>query len=249
MNEVFKLSKANDKLAKLSRRVGRKVRSMSLKAGYSCPGAKDCLAKFDSAKRLKLVGPDTEFVCFAASLEAIFPGFDSNNGHNFALVVASKSEAELTELILRSLEANKVKDGEIFRVHIAGDFLNAKYFRAWMRAAAMRPGVHFYAYTKSLHYWIENKALVPANFNLTASKGGKFDHLIKPNGLKYSEVVFSEGQAEGLRLEIDHDDWHAAFGRNSFALLIHGAQKAGSKAAAAVAELNRIKRQGQSQAA
>ena len=124
MNEVFKLSKANDKLAKLSRRVGRKVRSMSLKAGYSCPGARDCLAKFDSAKREKIIGPETGFVCFAASLESIFGGFDSNNWHNFKLVTQSKSEAQLLELILRSLAT--VSEGEIFRVHIAWDFLNAK---------------------------------------------------------------------------------------------------------------------------
>ena len=234
---LLKFSEANDKLKKLQNRTGRKVRSMSLKAGYSCPGAKDCKAHSDSVKRLKVAGKDTEFVCFAASLEAIFPGFNANNQHNFDLVVRTKAEDQLVELILRSLEANGVKDGEIFRPHIAGDYVSEKYFRAWMRAAALRPLVHFYACTKSVHYWIRNLDLVPSNFNLTASKGGRFDALISEHGLKYSQVVYSEAEAEALGLEIDHDDSHACFGDKPFGLLIHGAQKKGSKAAEAVAEI------------
>jgi len=35
-------------------------------------------------------------------------------------------------------------------------------------------------------------------------------------------------------LEIDHDDTHAAFGKENFALLIHGTQPAGSAASKAL---------------
>jgi len=44
-------------------------------------------------------------------------------------------------------------------------------------------------------------------------------------------------EAKQKGLEIDHDDTHAAYGEKDFALLIHGQQPTGSKAAAAVRAL------------
>jgi hypothetical protein len=40
-------------------------------------------------------------------------------------------------------------------------------------------------------------------------------------------------------MEIDHDDYHAAFGKKNFALLIHGTQPKGSMASQALQELKR----------
>ena len=54
-----------------------------------------------------------------------------------------------------------------------------------------------------------------------------------------AEDVYSEAEAEKSGLEIDHDDYHAAFGKKSFALLIHGTQPAKSAASQAVQELKR----------
>ena len=54
-----------------------------------------------------------------------------------------------------------------------------------------------------------------------------------------TKVIMRRGQAG--RLEIDHDDSHAADPtrrRKSFALLIHGVQPKGSAASAAVRALN-----------
>jgi hypothetical protein len=136
-------------------------------------------------------------------------------------------------LILESLSA----DIGLVRVHVSGDFYSEMYFRAWMSVAAQRPETVFYAYTKSLRIWVDNLHLVPANFKLNASKGGRWDHLIKEHGLKYAEVVFSVDQAEGLGLEIDHDDSHAFAQEGSFALLLHSTQPAGSIAAKALSAL------------
>ena len=69
---------------------------------------------------------------------------------------------------------------------------------------------------------------------LTASRGGKYDDLIDLHAWKEAIVVFSEEEAEELDLEIDHDDSHAAFGAEDFALLIHGTQPAGSAASEAL---------------
>jgi hypothetical protein len=75
---------------------------------------------------------------------------------------------------------------------------------------------------------------IPSNLSITASEGGKWDSLIQENGLKSSKVVFSIEEAAVLGLDIDHDDSHAAVGEDSFALLIHGQQRKGSKAAEAL---------------
>ena len=109
-----------------------------------------------------------------------------------------------------------------------------KYFMAWIKVAERNPTVLFYAYTKSLTYWVRSRNLVPGNLVLTASYGGRDDHLIAEHGLRSAKVVFSVAEAEKLGLEIDHDDSHACDptkANQDFALLIHGVQPKGSKAA------------------
>ena len=84
--------------------------------------------------------------------------------------------------------------------------------------------------------------MIPYNFKLTASKGGRFDEKIEALGLKSAEVFLSEEEASMANLEIDHDDSHAAdpTKRNdSFALLIHGIQPKGSKAADSIKKLKK----------
>jgi len=128
-------------------------------------------------------------------------------------------------------------------VHVSGDFFSVDYFKAWMRIAALHPKMTFYAYTKSVRTWVDNRENVPVNFKLTASHGGRHDQMIEQYKLKYALVVFSVEQAERLGLEIDHDDSHAYGSERSFALLLHGTQKAGSIAAKA---LSALKAQGHS---
>ena len=82
------------------------------------------------------------------------------------------------------------------------------------------------------------------NFVLTASRGGRDDDMIDRDNLRESVVVFSEDEAYNRGLEIDHDDSHAAvpeWRNNSFALLVHGVQPKGSKAAEALKILKRDK--------
>jgi methionyl-tRNA formyltransferase len=140
----------------------------------------------------------------------------------------------MAELICESLP--KV---DIVRIHVSGDFFNAAYFLAWCKAAARNPQILFYAYTKSLPIWIANRASVPSNLVLTASQGGLHDSLIAQHGLKTAQVVFSIEEANKLGLVIDHDDTHAMDANcQSFALLIHNVQPAGSEASKAMQALN-----------
>jgi hypothetical protein len=144
----------------------------------------------------------------------------------------------MVELIHNSLP----KDVGIVRIHVAGDFFNQEYMQAWYTVALRNPRTLFYAYTKSLRFWVGGISEFPEiwNFVLTASYGGRDDHMIDEFNLRSAKVVFSEAEAEELGLAIDHDDSHAAkptLRDDSFALLIHGTQPAGSEASTALKKL------------
>ena len=206
--------------------------TFSLPAGYSCPFAHNCLSKADrNSGRIK-DGPSTKFRCYAASME-IRPAIRRSRWHNFKLLRACKSTQEMTQLILDSLS----RYAGYVRVHCSGDFFSQQYFDAWLAVACLRPETQFYTYTKSLPFWVARLGKIPANFILTASKGGQHDSLIDTHGLRYAQVVYSEAEAQTLGLPIDHDDSHAMQPDGNFALLIHGTQPAGTEAAKAVATL------------
>ncbi len=217
----------------------RKVYSFDLLSGWSCPFAKDCLSKvyeINGSRKLK-DGPFTQFRCFSASQEALLTGVYNKRKANLDLMRANHTSALLMADLLNDMMPD---DAGIIRIHVAGDFFNRNYFLAWLWVAVYNPSVLFYAYTKSLNYWTDNLDIIPNNFILTASRGGKLDILIDEHNLRESVVVYSEKQADNLGLEIDHDDSHAAipaWKNRSFALLIHGVQPAGSEASKALRKL------------
>ena len=66
------------------------------------------------------------------------------------------------------------------RIHDAGDFFDDQYLRDWLEVAAATPDVVFYAYTKSVTMYraAEALGLVPANFVVIFSMGGRQDELV-----------------------------------------------------------------------
>lgn len=177
-------------------------------------------------------GPNQIFRCFAAALEVAFRGFRENNRYNLKLLSACKRSSEVAALLLRSIP----EKATAMRVHVSGDFFSQTYFDGWMLAAAKRPDVKFYAYTKSLsrwRSWLERHGSLPRNFTLTASEGGKFDHLIQPDWVT-ARVVFHPKEAKKAGLKVDHDDKLASNPKGSFALVLHGVQQKGTNAAAAI---------------
>ena len=218
---LLKFGKGNAKL-------GKDVWTFSLPSGYACPMAHACLSKADKVTGKITDGKATEFRCFSASQESLYPSVRKARWYNFG-ALRGLTQTQMTSLIELSLPSK----AEIVRVHVAGDFFSQAYFDAWMAVARNNPDVLFYAYTKSLPYWIARLGTIPENFVLTASEGGRKDNLIAEYGLRSARVVYSVQEAANLNLEIDHDDSHAMKQGPSFALLIHGIQPAGSKAASA----------------
>lgn len=238
----LKFSKGNAKLDK-------RVVTFSLPAGVTCPGANECKSmavKDANGKRTIKDGPKTKFRCFAASQEVLFKNTYESRAHNLRLLKAcGKGKAgriAMATLINESLP----KKAKYVRVHVSGDFYSQAYFNAWLAVAEANPKVLFYAYTKSLHFWVKKLGLIPSNFVLTASVGGKHDLLIHAHNLRYAKVVYSEDEANNLGLAIDHDDTLAMVNGPSFALLLHGTQPEGSEAGKAWSKLKKAGKSGYS---
>jgi len=234
---MLKFSRGNAKLNALENVIGGQVWTFSLLSGHTCPFAHDCLSKaidVDGKKHIE-DGPHTQFRCFSASQEVIFPGVYNSRKHNWDMLRDCKNSIHaMTLLLLDSIPRN----AKAIRIHVGGDFFSLNYMIAWIEAARLIPAIHFYGYTKSLPLWVHCRDMIPSNFVLTASRGGKRDDMIGLHGLREARVVFSVAEAESLGLPIDHDDSHAYNPGGSFALLLHGIQPKGTEAAEALKKLD-----------
>jgi hypothetical protein len=212
----------------------------------SCPFAKDCAAspvpmdadgnilprtRWREATNWKIVnGEHQQFRCYAASLEVIFKGLRENAHHNLDMLQAARKAGGrwgMAALIERSLKRAGAWDTKsVLRLHSSGEFFTAGYLDAWIDVARATPSNRYYAYTKAVGWVVARRDRIPSNLNITMSRGGTQDDLISRFGLKESVVVGSEEEAAALGLEVDHDDSHALFGSESFALVIHGSGNA-----------------------
>lgn len=204
----------------------------NLPAGKTCPGALFCKSFAvvdDNGKRSIQDGKHTVFRCFAASSEVQYDGAFYNRANNLQTIVdylAVGIDHTATQINV-ALQHFKTRNTQLVRIHESGDFFSQAYLEAWVKVAQMNPTLKFYCYSKSLEFFI-NKEL-PSNFYLTASYGGKFDHMID-EGLfpRYSKVFMTEADANAAGLVVDHDDSHC-FEDAPFALLVHGTQPKGSE--------------------
>ena len=225
-----------------------------LPAGKTCPGAKDCHSWVNVdqyGKRSIQDGYFSDFRCYAASQEVLFTNLYKKRLYNLNLIKEALKDDQLKKslfstisLILRSIEKYETKKIKKIRVHSSGDFFNMAYLDAWVAVAKIKPHLKFYFYSKSLNLFI-NKPL-PKNMFLTCSMGGLYDHLI-PHFKRYAVVVYSKSEAytlgllhQGKGYKIDKDD-SSCFKNEAFALLLHGSQPKGSRAAAALSQIKKDK--------
>jgi hypothetical protein len=246
---MLKFSAANDKTAKLGK-VGslaqflpdkRKIYSLDLLAGETCPGAKDCKSQvvLVGGKRKIQDGPDCQFRCFAASMEVRLPAVYALHKHNSDTLRGLGSQGKIYSQLARDLPPNC----GILRLHVSGDFFSLNYLRAAYRLAKSRPDVLFYCYTKSLKYLAKLNAedlsigrILP-NFRVTGSVGGRYDDMLDPLGLRTATVVFDHDTLTDIPL--DSDDSHASTEGGDFRLLLHATQPPGSPASKALVTLRR----------
>ena len=179
------------------------VYEWNLPTGSSCPFALECkvtvdriTGKFDIYKG--------QYKCYAASPER-FPAVRMHRHRNFDLV--KKGGIPIIP-----------NDCLAIRIHSAGDFFNQKYFDTWVQLAKDNPRVEMWAYTKSLQYWVKRINDIPKNLVLTASYGGKQDHLIEKHKLK-NVIVYKDLASVPPDRPIDNNDDWARIPNQNFALL------------------------------
>lgn len=227
--------------AKLSIKIG----TFSLPAGKTCMGANLCKTwvsvKEDGRATLiqSELSPEDEakrFRCFAASAEVKYPNYRNVVNENLDALreVGIDNPLAMADLIHSQLPRKYPK----FRIHVGGDFFNEEYLLAWNVVAERNPDKLFYAYTKSIPFWVKYKNDISPNFVLTASYGGIYDKLIEENDLKRVKVYFHPDEAKAAGVEIDHDD-SLAINPNvkEFGLLLHGTQPKDSQASKALSKM------------
>ena len=205
----------------------------SLPAGFTCPFANKCKTLVPRDRKKidnKLLQQYGDMRCYAGSEEARYPNAQKMRWTNKDLLDKFDQQGK-TNLILNSLNYFIQNNGkfDVFRIHESGDFYDMEYFDSWIEVARQKPNILFYAYTKSLPFWVERIGNIPNNFKLIASVGGKRDDLISKHDLRYAIVVNSPEEAKNLKLPVDVDDTLAYNYNGNFALLIHGTQQAGTE--------------------
>jgi hypothetical protein len=179
------------------------VYEWNLPTGSTCPFALECkvtvnrvTGKFDIHRG--------QYKCYAASAER-FPGVRKHRWDNFDYT----KNGGVPVL---------PKDCKSVRIHASGDFYNQEYFDMWVGVAKDNPDVEFWAYTKSLNYWVKSINNIPTNLVLTASRGGKLDYLIDEYKLKNVTVYKSKLEVPTGML-IDTNDDVARMQNVNFALI------------------------------
>jgi hypothetical protein len=166
------------------------VYEWNLPTGHTCPFALECLVKVDRETG-KFENKSNAYRCYAASPER-FPAVRNHRWANY-------------EYVLKSNKPVLPKDCKAVRIHAAGDFFNQAYFDMWIEIANENPDVEFWAYTKSLKYWVNRINDIPANLVLTASAGGRNDELIDQYKLKHVQVVKDEKLAPAELVDTNDD--------------------------------------------
>ena len=204
----------------------------NLPCGITCPGAGQCKVVVGDDGKIKSKGTNLEYRCYAGQKE-MYENVRKSKHRNYDALLGL-SRAGMRDLLLSELPR-----GVRVRIHESGDFFSQDYFDAWIDVARALPEQLFYGYTKSIPYLLNRVAIMPDNFRIVASYGGKYDRLITINKLQSVKVVWSVEEAVKIGLPIDHDDSLAYTSREDFCHLIHGTQNAGSGAGAAMNKMRR----------
>ncbi len=166
------------------------VYEWNLPSGFTCPFAQDCLVKVDRYTG-KFNDLHKTYKCYSAVAER-FPAVRNHRWGNFEG--------------LRKGKIPKIPvQAKAIRIHASGDFYNQAYFDTWLEICRENPTVEFWAYTKSLNYWVNRIDTIPNNLTLTASRGGKHDNLIDQYSLKNVDVISDPSEADGRPIDTCDD--------------------------------------------
>ena len=146
----------------------RKVYSLDLLSGYSCPFAGACFSRllYSQTVNAKYKTDTKRIRCFSFS-GSTYNGVYNLRKHNFDS--CELSTGEMVDLINKSLPPMPVSS-----IHVAGDFFNLDYMRAWYSAVQIQMRCSTLIPSRS-DTGIINEMPTLHNFVLTASYGGRDD--------------------------------------------------------------------------
>ena len=98
----------------------------------------------------------------------------------------SKKDDFVLNMIIEIIESQK----NYIRIHSSGDFYSREYQQKWFSICEALPHVTFYAYTKTIPLFINEK--LPDNFTVIYSYGGKYDHMIDKNKHRHA-IIYPKG--------------------------------------------------------
>ena len=165
----MKLLTQNSKLKKTSIENNARVLNFSLPAYKTitgktvCPFAKDCI-KYCYAQKGNYRYP------------AVVKGL--NNRYNLSQTDEFIPQMNATIILERPTHV---------RIHDSGDFYSIAYLNKWVTIAKQNKEVIFYAYTKSIKFFVDGLTL-PKNLKIIFSEGSKIDNLINVKKHRHARI-------------------------------------------------------------
>ena len=194
----------NAKMKKTSKENNAKIFNFSIpayktKSGkITCPFAKECV-KYCYAQK----GNYTRFPKIGELMEEKYKISKTN-----------------TFIPLMNEEIRKKKATHV-RIHDSGDFYSIAYLNKWISIANDNKDIIFYAYTKSIKFFI-NGLKLPKNMKVIFSEGSKNDNLINTAKDRHARIFKSkELLAAAGYIDASNNDLKAITGNKKVGLVYH----------------------------
>lgn len=204
------------------------VVNFDLPAGFTCPAALLCQSYAHKVTGKLTRGKHSEFECYAAKIERIYPTSRKLHWQNFELIrrmpqnmesIASLIQASIDIAQASRSEKNKIK---VIRIHSSGDFFSKVYFQAWVLVAINNPEIVFFAYTKMLPLMSIER---PSNFGMVYSFGGKYDTQWDESIPTCFVITGDDNQYGDIKITCTHDapanDYYEVMAGRSFGIRVH----------------------------
>ena len=199
----MKLLTQNSKLKKTSIENNARVLNFSLPAYKTmtgktvCPFAKDCVK-----------------YCYAQKGNYRYPSVVKglNNRYNLSKTAEFIPQMNATIILERPTHV---------RIHDSGDFYSVKYLDKWVQIAKQNKDVIFYAYTKSIKFFVDG-LLLPNNMKIIFSEGSKTDELINVREHRHARIfkTSEELNASGY-IDASENDLQAITDNKKVGLVYH----------------------------
>jgi len=121
---------------------------------------------------------------------------------------------------LINTEIQKKKPTHV-RIHDSGDFYSPLYLQKWVDIANDNKEVIFYAYTKSIKFFVEGFA-VPTNLKIIFSEGSKTDNLINVNKHRHARIFKTSQELKSAGyIDASSNDLQAITDNKKVGLIFH----------------------------